>query len=166
MGIKGNERADTAAKDAAISRSVTNVPIQFGDFKETIHKFCRDEWQERWSGLTTNQKLKAIRSNVKKWIHPNLERRDSIVLTRMRIGHTHLTHSYLLKSGDERQVPYCNACRTSITVRHLLMDCHRFNVKRRSNNLHGRSMEELLGEEGHLDGVLNFLKQIELFYDI
>ena len=166
VGIVGNERADKAAKEATLCPCVTNIPIQHNDFKENIHKFCKDEWQNRWVSLTTNQKLKTIKTNVKKWNHPKVRRRESIVLTRLRIGHTHLTHSFLLKSGDERQVPYCDTCRTDISVRHLLRECNRFNVERRNNSLHGRSMEELLSEDGHFDRVLNFLKQINLFYDI
>ena len=166
VGIVGNERADNAAKEAALSQSVTNIPIQHNDFKEKIHKFCRDEWQDRWSSLTTNQKLKSIRTTVKKWNHPRMRRRESIVLMKLRIGHTHLTHSFIFKSGDERQVPYCDTCRTDVTVRHLLTECHRFNCERRRNLLHGRSMEEFLAEDGLFDRVLNFLKQINLFYDI
>ena len=46
----------------------------------------------------------------------------------VRIGHTHLTHSYLLNKED---VPLCSACGGPMTVKHFLIDCDSFNVVRR-----------------------------------
>jgi len=47
----------------------------------------------------------------------SLSRHDSVLINRLRIGHSHLTHSYLL-SGDEQ--PECDAC---LTVKHILIEC-------------------------------------------
>ena len=67
---------------------------------------------------------------------PKLSRREEIVLARLRIGHTILTHSCLLKH-EERS--YCIGCDTPFTVRHFLLDCAEFDRERRSlfqvNNL-------------------------------
>ncbi|KAJ8050286.1 hypothetical protein HOLleu_03427 [Holothuria leucospilota] len=49
------------------------------------------------------------------------KRRDDLVLTRARIGHTYLTHAYLLH-GEER--PYCIHCDCDVTVSHILVDCY------------------------------------------
>ena len=46
-----------------------------------------------------------------------------------QIGHTRLTHSYLLKR--EEQV-YCIGYDTLFTVRHFLLDCADFDGERRS----------------------------------
>ena len=38
----------------------------------------------------------------------------------MRIGHTRLTHSFLL-SGDD--LPECRTCQCPLTVKHILVEC-------------------------------------------
>jgi len=45
------------------------------------------------------------------------------LINRLRIGHTQLTHSYLL-SGDDQ--PVCSACQSPLTVKHLLIECVNF----------------------------------------
>ena len=46
--------------------------------------------------------------------------RDAVLLNRLRIGHTHLTPSYLL-SGDD--IPECGTCQCPLTMKHILMEC-------------------------------------------
>ena len=48
-----------------------------------------------------------------------LSRRDTVLLNRLRIGHTRLTHSYLL-SGDD--LPECGTCQCPLTVKHILVE--------------------------------------------
>jgi len=49
-----------------------------------------------------------------------LNRRDKTVITRLRVGHTRVTHSYLL-SRESR--PVCDHCKCSLTVKHILLEC-------------------------------------------
>ena len=49
-----------------------------------------------------------------------MERRKEAALCRLRIGHTRLTHSFLM-SGDP--IPYCEDCLVPLTVKHLLVEC-------------------------------------------
>ena len=51
-----------------------------------------------------------------------------MVLTRLCIGHTRLTHSYLLKREDQ---PFCINCNEPFTVKHFLIDCIEFSHVRR-----------------------------------
>ena len=46
-----------------------------------------------------NFKLKSIRPCVLPWSHCRVDRRSSIVLTRLRNGHSYLTHKYLMAGG-------------------------------------------------------------------
>jgi len=69
-----------------------------------ITKLILDEWQEVWNCCPGN-KLHAIRPTVGDCKQKTcLSRRDTVLLYRLRIGHTRLTHSYLL-SGDD--LPEC-----------------------------------------------------------
>ena len=85
-------------------------------------------------------------------------RREEVVLTRLRIGHTRLTHSYLLKREDR---PFCVSCNEPFTVKHFLIDCIEFSHMRRqffqTNDL------RYLFENVTTDKILKFLKHINLF---
>ena len=79
-------------------------------------------WQECWDTRRATSKLGEIKESVvHRWSCTNIrDRRTQTALARLRIGHTHLTHSYLL-SGDHQ--PYCDDCLVPLTVRHLLAEC-------------------------------------------
>ena len=47
-------------------------------------------------------------------------RKEEVTLSRLRIGHTWITHSYLLEG---KQQPMCYACQTKYTVKHILIEC-------------------------------------------
>jgi len=49
-----------------------------------------------------------------------LSRHESVIINRLRIGHSRLTHSYL-SSGDDQ--PTCSTCGHPLTVHHILLDC-------------------------------------------
>ena len=136
------------------------------DFKNIIRSYCRDQWQVHWSNLTNNFKLKSIRPSGHPWHHGRMDRRSSIILTRLRVGHTHYTHRYLMASGAERQAPRCTACQVDFTVKHVLVQCPSFENKRRANMLSNKTLEEILDENAPVEDIVKFLKDIELFYDI
>ena len=167
VGIEGNERADAAAKEASRLDRCDALKAPHGDFKVIIRCFMRNRWQEHWNGLTTNGKMRAIRTTVQPWrssCHPN--RRASIILTRLRIGHSYLTHRYLMTSGEERQAPRCLTCHCDLTVKHILVDCGDFNAQRILNSLDGRSIQEVLDDSTDVDRVVKFLKDVNLYYEI
>ena len=79
-------------------------------------------WQQSWSdSANKNNKLYTIKPALGECL-PGLRtnRREEIVLARLRIGHTYITHSYLLK-GEEH--PQCIPCNAPLTAKHLLVDC-------------------------------------------
>jgi len=57
----------------------------------------------------------------------SLSRQDAVVLRRLHIGHTRLTHSYLLNRQDQ---PECSHCDCALTVTHVLLECNHYNVLR------------------------------------
>ena len=98
-GNPRNEKADAAAK-SALSLPVTRMKLPATGMYPRITKLIFDEWQEVWNCCAGN-KLNAIRPTVGGYKQVTcLLRRDSVLLNRLRIGHTCLTHSFLL-SGDD-----------------------------------------------------------------
>ena len=61
-------------------------------------------------------------------LHHSYSRKEQVILNRLLIGHTHLTHSYLL---NKEQPPNCNYCKSLLTVEHILtLHCHRMALRR------------------------------------
>ena len=157
IGIYGNEKVDKSAKES-LNLEVTDFKIPFNNFKPFIKKYVSDKWQTLWDETPFN-KLKEIEPIVNHHrLIPKLSRREEIVLARLRIGHTRVTHSCLLKR-EER--PYCIGCDTPFTVRHFLLDCADFDRERRSlfevNNLKD------LFKDVSVENILSFLKNVNLF---
>lgn len=67
-------------------------------------------------------KLYNIQPTIGKWLLGFIKmKRVKIVLSRLRIGNTHLTYSNLLK--NESLSSY-NRCRVPLTVGHIIINCH------------------------------------------
>ena len=120
IGISGNEEADRAAKDT-LSLEILPFKVPFNDFKPSINKFIQDVWQQSWNDPANRKnKLFTIKQGLGEWL-PGLRtnRREEIILARLRIGHSYITHTYLLK-GEE---PQCIPCTAPLTIKHVLVDC-------------------------------------------
>ena len=85
-------------------------------------------------------------------------RQEEVVLARLRIGHTRITHSYLLKREEP---PYCFGCDTLFTVRHFLLECGDFSHIR-NKYFHVDTIKQLFNDVP-IDNVFLFLKEINLF---
>ena len=80
------------------------------------------------------------------------------MLRRLRIGHSYLTHCYLLKGEPQ---PFCVSCNEALTINHLLTNCAEFADSRRKHYL-TNTLEEVLSS-GNYAHVLSFLKEINLY---
>ena len=78
--------------------------------------------------------------------------------TRCRIGHTRLTHSYLL---NNEQLPFCITCNEPFTVKHFLITCTEFNYIR-NRYFTAKTVKELFSDTSS-DKIINFLKETNLF---
>jgi len=119
VGIKGNEMADNAAKEG-IRSVITQSKIPPESFFPHISKLCMEVWQDSWDSTPTN-KLFSIKPVLgKNKLHTSLCRRDETVITRLRIGHSQMTHSYLLSRESQ---PVCDHYKCHLTVKHMLLEC-------------------------------------------
>ena len=96
-GIRGNEHADEAAK-AALSSTVSTMKCPASDFIPELNKHYRGVWQAEWDGCSAN-KLHSVEPHLGYCSVTHLSRCDAVILRRLCIGHTRVTHKYLL-SGD------------------------------------------------------------------
>ncbi|KAJ8050098.1 hypothetical protein HOLleu_03168 [Holothuria leucospilota] len=118
--VEREGRKDRCCSHATLQMDVTNLYIPHTDYRPQINCYIKSKWQELWDSFPEN-KLYRVKPTVETVSNAvPRKRRDDLVLTRARIGHTYLTHSYLLH-GDER--PYCIPCDCAVTVSHILVDC-------------------------------------------
>ena len=88
-------------------------------------------------------------------------RSEEVLLTRLRIGHTRLTHGYLMENSNP---PICDTCQVRINVKHILIDCNKYNHHRQQNlGLHPR-LESILGEKVDVRRLFKFLKDSNLIH--
>ncbi|XP_055862095.1 uncharacterized protein LOC129922043 [Biomphalaria glabrata] len=122
VGIEGNEAADREAK-RALNHAVSGTQIPYSDLRQSIASATYREWQNRWEA-ETHSKLRQIVADVR-WrpTSKGLTRRGSTTMSRLRIGHTYITHSFVLKREEP---PLCEYCDSRLTVEHILVDCPRY----------------------------------------
>ena len=138
--------------------NMSKFEIPFNNFKPFINTYILSEWQKSWDTATFN-KLHAIKPVIRN--NPSAIRnirREDVVITRLRIGHTRFTHSYLLNREEQ---PFCIVCNQYITVNHILTDCIDFSEDR--NRYFQVTDLKQLFQDVSVDSILSFLKDINLF---
>ena len=162
IGISGNEEADKAAKDA-LSLEVLSFKVPYNDFKPLINDFLRKVWQQSWSDpANQHNKLFTIKPSLGEWL-PGLRtnRREEIIIARLRIGHSYITHSYLLKGEKE---PQCIPCNAPLTVKHVLVDCVDLAPTRK--RFFDVDSLTTLFDTVKFESIFDFLKEIHLYKKI
>ena len=130
VGVRGNESADLEAKSACELPNVFTNLVPHTDFYPYIKMFITTKWQSMWD--TYQGKLKEIKPKVGLW--PTYQtRQQNTIITRLRIGHSRLTHEYLLSRGRPPEHPIC--CNTPLTIKHLLLDCRKYEGLRVKHKL-------------------------------
>ena len=96
IGVRGNERADSAAK-SALDLTPDKSRIPYTDLKPTINKFLHTKWQQQGSS-NIHHELFQIQPTLGEW-RPVLRKskREQVVISWLWIGYTRLTHFFILK---------------------------------------------------------------------
>ena len=160
VGIPGNEKADRLAKAALTSSLAAHSQVCWSDLKPRVDTYICTAWQALWNNETRN-KLYEILPNLKESLcntTQSLYPKQETVMTRLRIGHTWITHSYLLKKEDQ---PFCHACDNPFTVKHILVECSDFTHIR--NKYYTTTDVHTLFREVDSIKINEYLKEIKLF---
>ena len=158
--VVGNERADSGAK-SALDLSPKAIFIPYADLKPIISKFLHKKLQQRCD-MNINNKLFQIQPTLGEWRPAfRASRREQVVISQLCIGHTRLTHAFILKQEPQ---PQCLTCQTTCTVKHILIECRAFAVIRK-RFFKVTSLTELFVNI-KIDDVLSFLRETGLFEKI
>ena len=158
--ISGNELADNKAKEALnLAINNTHMPT-----KNDWNAFIIDQWKqhniENWQSLDSNNKLRMTKNAPVPWQSSNrTHRKESCLITLLRIGHSRLTHSHLLDNNYDN---FCNNCNIRLTIEHILIDCPKYSNERLQYNI-ASSLNTILRDTTAVENTLAFLKEINLF---
>jgi len=102
--IKENELADLASKTAITSPlSKSSQIISSSDIRTLITKKCQQTGHQRWTSYYT--KLNFIKHNTVSWTFPiEIHRKFEVIITRLRSGHTKISHSFLMAKEEPPNV--------------------------------------------------------------
>ena len=155
--IPGNEKADEMAKEALGLTHTEEIPISLTEYYCLIHTHIKTYWQEKWQAEQGN-KLREIKPEIKN-SRPRrvleIPRYIETMYTRLRTGHTKLTHNYLLANDPQ---PTCITCNVSLTVRHMLTEC-KHNEPLRRDILKTNVLKEILEKPDPTANLLEFLRR-------
>ena len=160
IGIHGNTVVDREAKNA-LDDPVSNCSIPYTDIKPFIVKYILKRWQDSWDQQIHN-KLHEMHSLVGKTpCSYGQNRKEQVVLTRCRIGHSRFTHSYLLNNEERPEYIPCNA---NFSLKHVLIDC--VDVADVRQTFYNANSFPNLFTNVAGDTILQFLKENDLYTKI
>ena len=165
VNVRGYEKADAAAKDAALrAPTAPRKAIPHTDMRRPPREAITNGWHRKWNSLAREgRKLREIKKDVKDWTSShNKSRRIETVLGRLRLGHTNITRVYLMQGQTE--LPECDRCRVTITVKHLLE--YRKYVTMRNKYFRNPTLSDMLEESSDfsIDKLVLYLKEANLFH--
>ena len=123
-----------------------------------MNKFISDKWQKSRDNQTQN-KLHEIQEAIGEWPTGYRRIRKEVILARLRIGHTHITHSHLLKGED---APVCPSSKVQLTTKHILLNCN--NLKHiRTKYYQARNLSDIF-KNTNPENIFNFQKKKSNFF--
>ena len=150
VSIPGNEAADKLAKEGTSSNQPPALyKNYYKDYYPILKKKVLDQWQSEWDATNSNRpnKLRNIKSTTKDWSSSSVpgNRLLERSLCRLRIGHCHFSHKYLMERGEP---PECETCACPLTVDHVLRECTQYqSVRERMFGPAQPTLRVILSEE-------------------
>ena len=115
-GIQGNEHADKAANAAHLSPVYVTPTLTKQDLLREVNRKVKEHTLNNWHNYQHFYKFNNI--DKSRPLYPtSTSKQMNTTLVRLRLGHTTLTHQYLLKKENP---PICDACQAALDVQHIL----------------------------------------------
>lgn len=158
-GIPGNERADQLAAIGRDSQLLTTrVPLQ--DAKIWVKNIISAAWTTAWQ-QERNLFLSKVKGEIKKW-NDQTSRKDQRILSRLRTGHTRISHSM---SGQFHQL-ICDFCGIPQSIEHILAVCPQYQNSRTNHGLDTGIRDILANDPSTEAALLCFLRYTKLYDQI
>uniref|UniRef100_A0A1L8D886 Endonuclease/exonuclease/phosphatase domain-containing protein n=1 Tax=Nyssomyia neivai TaxID=330878 RepID=A0A1L8D886_9DIPT len=125
--------------------------------RKEIRDLFLNYWQAEWN--KSGEPLYEIKVPIDKWRMPSeLSRRESVAITRLRIGRTRYTHGYRIQKNPSEDSKLCETCNNvENNVEHVLIHCIQFEKERKQCNLSNQLKIILSDNDRNMKKLLNFL---------
>lgn len=124
IGITGNSLADEAAKFATHAPIMQYLSPNKKDINKIIFTYIKELETEEWANY--HHHYKNINPHKTKPTYPpDASRADIQKYTRLRLGHTFITHQHLFNNSRIENCPLCNT--NTISIQHLIFNCNVIN---------------------------------------
>ncbi|ESN95721.1 hypothetical protein HELRODRAFT_179197 [Helobdella robusta] len=111
IGIQGNEEVDQLASQAH-NIPISNLPIPHNDLRFWTKKVSMEKWQLEWNQTSNFLKLSTPFLSQKNEFK-GLKHKPQTIINRLKIGHSSLTHSWIL---NKKNSPTCNSCNEKLSI--------------------------------------------------
>lgn len=155
------QRISSLSLPIRTSLLLSSLNISIEEQKKSIKEKIMDKWQEEWT--VNNNFLKQIQASIqlKPTEYKLQKRRDKVVITRIKIGHTNLTSSHFLLG---RNPPVCE-CGSENTISHLIVECPLLSRSRLDMGI-AKDVKSCTSTTDQQIKLLNFLKANNFYLGI
>ena len=87
-----------------------------------------------------------------------MNRKQQTMMNRIKIGHSKLTHSYIIK---KEMAPQCDQCKTKLTINHIILECKKYEAIRHKNQIPS-NMETIFQNTININRLNKFIHEIKL----
>lgn len=122
VGIQGNKEADKIAKESIKMKEPNiNIAISRSEGNHFTSEACNRKWQTDWDSCLTGRHYYKVQKTIKKSkiIH-NLSRKEQVIFTHLRTGHSNLNHT--LHIIGKHDTGLCDVCLVQA------VGCQEFNI--------------------------------------
>ncbi len=107
-----------------------------------------------------DNKLRSIKHTTHPWSTCyQINRQEETALCKLRIGHSKLTHAYLLEKSPP---PHCTSCSVQITIQHILINCPKYRNLRNNFNIPPTLPKALSDDPETITKLFKFLRTSNL----
>ena len=160
-GIPGNEEADEIAKNDIKLNQEDGVNIVHSEFLKKATKKFKQQDNENWKANAFKRILNIHENLYDQNLALLFNRNDQVVLSRIAIGHTNLTHIHLITKKERNK---CTFCECEIKVEHLLECVHLTN--QRQKNYIPADLKRAMQNFEMCKNLIQYLKDINIYNQI
>lgn len=161
VGICGNEIADNYANQA-LSSNDKDDHMTYDDIQAYTKKKFRLVNNLQWMAQTGHLRMLKHDSDKSDY-SPGLSRREAVVLARLRIGHTNLTHQHYM---SKEAPPICPFCQLNLNINHILIECIKIQHLRVKYNISSDISTLLTYDSTKTENLFSFLRDSDFFNKI
>ena len=167
MGIAGNESADKLANETTQFDLITKLQYPTRKSYQLIRAASSEEWKRVWRGRDPSEI--TFKPTPAPTAYSDLPRKDQVILSRIRLQVTKLTHAHHFKKKNPRQ---CDACNTRLTLHHLFIECPNLANQRKEIVAHCRkentplTVEDITSPPFPAHLIIKFLKDAQAYKEI